>query len=193
MCPCRAITWSRGCTTTRVSAALGAYTEEQGKSYHCYSASECVCVWEKHIPQNWHSIMLQCFPKDAQKKRQRSVFLCLHTVLTEGFLRDEKGTMKYSAHCFSSDTSTRSLRSDKHTAIDHTILWCCVTAFELREPVNFAACELRLISKLEFDFRGHRDLILHHDPEGCVHARCSVPLGLTKGKRKSRSGGKVHL
>lgn len=47
--------------------------------------------------------------------------------------------------------------------------------FELREPINFAAHELRLICELEFDFRRRHDLII------CVHTCSSVPSGLTKG------------
>ncbi len=127
----------------------------------------CMC----ELAWDWHSIKMQDlmlqYPKMPEKKGSE---ICLSVPLHSfnwSFLQD------------ANDTTTHSLHSDKHRAIYHRILWCCVTAlklFELHEPINFAAHELSLICELEFDFRRHHDLII------CVHTCSSVPLGLTKGK-----------
>lgn len=134
--------WSCGCTAATASAALEAYTEVHGQSYRSYlHLLVCVAVCEKHILQKTDAALSYSAPKTPKNLVKRRLVLCLYTGLIEGFLGDETLTMKYWAYCFGSDTTTHSLRPDKHAAIDQ------------RDPLmmrydSYLSCESLLILQL---------------------------------------------
>lgn len=134
--------WSCGCTAATASAALEAYTEVHGQSYRSYMhLLVCVGVCEKHILQKTDAPLSYSAPKTPKNLVKRRLVLCLYTGLIEGFLGDETLTMKYWAYCFGSDTTTHSLRPDKHAAIDQ------------RDPLmmrydSYLSCESLLILQL---------------------------------------------
>lgn len=137
------------------------------------SVGVCWCLWETHLAKNWRSIKLQC-PKDTKEPcEETSRSVPLHRINWRFFRRWNTHNeilsillRQWHHHTLITPWQTRSHWSEG--SFDDALR----QLFELREPVNFAAHELRLMCELEFGFRRQRHLILHRDPEESVHT-CS--------------------